>query len=105
MPPHSRLRFRSPTWQLSVAGAGFLNVSLLLPSIAAAEPTPSAQTKADAALKILQARVPGTSSELPRLRKDLLAFRLAHPATRASLRAAALQLPGRGPESKARMRR
>jgi WD40 repeat protein len=68
--------------------ASLLCASILV--VTAAEPSPLAEAKADAALKILQARLPGTTAELPRLRKDLLAFRLAHPGTRAALRAAAL---------------
>jgi WD40 repeat protein len=67
-----------------------LCVAILVLGAPAAEPSPLAEANADAALKKLQARVPGSSSELPRLRKDLLAFRLAHPGTRAALRAAAL---------------
>jgi WD40 repeat protein len=68
-----------------------LVVFCLLPVLAAPAEEPSlAEIKADAALKRLAARLPGTNAELPGIRKDLLAFRLAHPGTRASLRAAAL---------------
>ncbi len=74
---------------LRIAG-GLLCLSILILTASAAEPSPLAEAKADAALKALKARIPGTNSELPKLRKDLLAFRLNHPGTRASLRAAAL---------------
>jgi WD40 repeat protein len=89
MPQLSSLPF-SLCWLLPGAGGALLSVSLLLLPAVGVEPSPAAEAKADAALKTLQARVPGTSAELPRLRKDLLAFRLAHPGTRAALKAAAL---------------
>jgi WD40 repeat protein len=88
--PATLLPFVSSTWLLRGIGGGLLCVSILVLGAPAAEPSPSAESKADAALKAIQARVPGTSSDLPKLRKDLLAFRLNHPGTRASLRAAAL---------------
>src|SRR5271165_6618799 len=90
MLPRCRRLFPSIPWLLPSAGCGLLLVAILVLAAPAAEPSPLAESTADAALKALQTRIPGTSADLPRLRKDLLAFRLAHPGMRASLRAAAL---------------
>jgi WD40 repeat protein len=69
------------------AGACLLASALILLSARADESTELAELRASAALKKLEARVPG---EMPKLRRDLLSFRLGHPGTKASLRAATL---------------
>jgi WD40 repeat protein len=75
--------------RLRALGAGLL----LLAAVGLGRPAEDAspeEARADAALKKLQDRVAGPATDLPRLRRDLLDFRVAHPGTRASLRAATL---------------
>jgi WD40 repeat protein len=80
----------SSRWLLRLGGVVILSAAIGVLAVQAYEPSPLAEAKADAALKTLQARIPGTTAELPRLRRDLLSFRLKHPGTRAALRAVTL---------------
>jgi WD40 repeat protein len=80
----------SRSWLLHGLGPALLSWAVLVLAAPADETTDLIELKANAALKKLEARIPGLTSELPKLRRDLISFRLSHPGTKASLRAATL---------------
>src|SRR5262245_10870599 len=70
------------------AACAGLMLLLALGSSAGARPTPADEARADAALQPIEKRV--GADDAAKLRRELLALRVAHPGTAAAMKAAAL---------------